>query len=732
MALPVATPLERGPEANVSVLLPVLPLRAFDYSVPSGMDVAPGQFVRAPLGSRSVVGVVWGSGSADIPQDRVRPIITQLGLPPMPSELRELIDWVARYYVAPLGAVLRMAMSVPSAFDPPKSRKAYIDQGTRPERLTPQRARVFEVLSDGKARFAGDIAEAARVTLGVVRGLVNSGYLGVSPTNSISEDLNCNPDYVPPVLSELQRRAAAKLCDSIKADRFLVQLLDGVTGSGKTEVYFEAIAETLRVGRQALVLLPEIALSAQWLAHFESRFGVRPTVWHSELTTVRRRENWRRVSSGQASLVVGARSALFLPFARLGLIVVDEEHDTSYKQEDGVLYNARDVAVMRGSLSKSPVVLVSATPSLESHNNATLGRYRRISLPQRYGRAALPDIEVVDMRIAPPARGRWLSPTLETAIRSTLDRGEQAMLFLNRRGYAPLSLCRSCGFRLHCSNCTTWLVEHRLAGLMRCHHCGYSQSLPEHCPECKAEASLVACGPGVERVAEELVRIMPKVTLKVMTSDTVASVKNAESLVKEMLENRIDVLIGTQIVTKGYHFPNLTLVGVVDADLGLSGGDLRAAERSMQLLAQVSGRAGRAERPGKVMLQTYMSNHPVIQALSKGDRDGFLGAELAARDASKMPPFVRLAAIIISSPNEAAARDIAADIARVGPSGSAIEVFGPAPAPIYQQRGRFRYRLLIKAPRPDPLQDIIQNWLATVSWPGYVTVRVDIDPYSFM
>ena len=732
MAETVASLLRGGPGETVSVLLPIPLAGAYDYRVPAGMFVEEGQYVRVPLGARVVSGVVWGSGSGDVAAKKIRPIGAVLNLPPMKSELQGLIDWVAHYYLASPGSVLRMAMSVPTALQPPKPLKLYIDTGSRPPRMTPQRARVFAVLADGVPRLAADLSRLASVTPDVVRGLEHAGHLNIVAGTSFLEGSNLDPDHSTPTLSRFQREAANELCSSVGAERFVVNLLDGVTGSGKTEVYFEAISATLKTGRQVLVLLPEIALSAQWLCRFESRFGVRPTTWHSELGTATRRESWRAVSFAQAPLVVGTRSALFLPFAKLGLIVVDEEHDASYKQEDGVFYNARDVAVMRGRLAATPVILASATPSLESHCNARSGRYRRLSLPTRHGQAKLPDVEAIDMRRQPPVRGRWLSPALDTAMRETVEGGEQVMLFLNRRGYAPLTLCRSCGFRLHCPNCTAWLVEHRLTRKMRCHHCGYLEKLAESCPECGVEDSLVACGPGVERLAEELARVMPKARLRVMTSDTIARVRHAEMLVSDMLANRIDVLIGTQMITKGYHFPNLTLVGVVDADLGLSGGDLRASERSVQLLSQVSGRAGREEKAGRVLLQSYMTEHPVIRALVEGDRDGFLAAELAARRAARMPPFVRLAAVIISSRIERLAADVAADLARAAPREGEIEVFGPAPAPSAQLRGRFRFRLLVKASRRHNLQAILRGWLASVSWTRAVIVRVDIDPYSFM
>ena len=728
----VASVLEGRSGEIVSVLLPIPVTSAYDYRVPAGMAVKKGHYVRVPLGARAVPGVVWGRGSGQVAVAKIKPINALFQLPPMSAELRKLIDWVAHYYLAPPGAVLRMAMSVSTALEPPRYPKAYVDAGSRPKRVTPQRARVFAVLRDGLPRVGTNLCQLAAVAPAVVRGLAEAGHLRVVPSTSFPEPRRPDPNFFSPTLSNLQQAAAIKLRESVGAGRFAVHLLDGVTGSGKTEVYFEAIASALKASHQALVLLPEIALSAQWLSRFESRFGVRPAVWHSELGVAARRESWRAICTARTPLVVGTRSALFLPFAKLGLIVVDEEHDASYKQEDGVFYNARDVAVMRGRLAEASVVLASATPSLESHHNANLGRYQRVSLPDRHGKAKLPYVEAIDMRREPPLRGRWISPALDAAVRETISVGEQVMLFLNRRGYAPLTLCRTCGFRLRCANCTAWLVEHRLTAKMCCHHCGHVEEITRECPECGSDASLVPCGPGVERLAEELAQVIPSARVKVMTSDTVATVGNAEKLVNDMLAHRIDILIGTQMVTKGYHFPSLTLVGVVDADLGLSGGDLRAGERSVQLLSQVSGRAGREQKAGRVLLQSYMTEHPVIRALVKGDRDGFLAAELAGRSAARMPPFARLAALIISSETESLAANVAADLVRVAPREDGVEVFGPAPAPIAQLRGRFRFRILVKVWRNCNMQTILRSWLASVSWTRATSVRVDVDPYSFM
>ena len=573
------------------------------------------------------------------------------------------------------------------------------------------------------------------MSAGVVRGLAALGAIEAVTMREVATF--CRPDTrrPGPALSEAQRRAADALSAAVAGAAFSVTVLDGVTGSGKTEVYFEAVSAALDQGHQVLVMLPEIALSAQWLARFRARFGVEPAAWHSELGTRQRRETWRAVAEGRAQVVVGARSALWLPFPSLGLIVVDEEHDAAFKQEDGVIYHARDMAVVRARLEGCPIVLVSATPSLETVVNLENGRYGRERLPDRHGGARLPAIETVDLRETPPARGTWLAPALRAAVAETLEAGDQALLFLNRRGYAPLTLCRACGHRFHCPNCSAWLVEHRFAGTLDCHHCGFRRAQPEACPACEAEGSFAACGPGVERLAEEVDGTFPGARWAVLTSDTVRGPSQVQDLVDAIVAHEIDVLIGTQMVAKGHHFPELTLVGVVDADLGLAGGDMRAAERTYQLLHQVGGRAGRGGRPGRVVLQTYATEHPVIRALAAGERDSFMAQEAAAREAHGLPPFGRLAAVIASGPGEVEtlrAASAFARRARADERHTGIQVLGPAPAPLRLLRGRHRFRLLFKAPRGVLLQPHIRRWLADLDRRTLKRLQVDIDPHSFM
>ncbi len=726
---------DSGPALRVRVLLPLPLAEAYDYRLPDGMEAAPGDCVLVPLGSREVIGVVWGAGSGDVDESRLKAVIRRFDVAPLSGVAREFIDWVARYVMSPPGAVLRMTLRVPSALEPPKPVIAYRrsdDWDPGALRITPARQRVLDLLADGPPRTARELAEEAGCGGAVVKGLAAAGALEtveLRPTAAVRD-----PDWQRPgrILTEDQQAAADALTSTVQEGGYSVTLLDGVTGSGKTEVYFEALAAALAAGRQVLVLLPEIALSAQWLDRFAERFGVRPEEWHSDLTQLRRRQTWRAVAEGRARVVVGARSALFLPYPDLGLIVVDEEHEQAYKQEDGVTYHARDMAVVRAKLGAFPIVLVSATPSLETTVNAQSGRYARLHLPDRPGTARTPSVAAIDLREDPPERGCFLSPSLRTALVETLEAGEQAMLFLNRRGYAPLTLCRRCGHRLECPNCTAWLVEHRLSGRLQCHHCGYHARLPRECPACAAEESFVACGPGVERVAEEAAALLPDARTALMASDLIHGPAQAAEMVRAVIEHEVDLVIGTQLVAKGHHFPLLTLVGVVDADLGLAGGDLRASERTFQLLQQVAGRAGREDRPGRVLVQTYMPDHPVIAALVTGDRDGFLDREAEERRLRALPPFGRLAAIIVSGPDPTQVDRVAHALGRAAPRMADLRVLGPAPAPLAVLRGRHRRRLLVKAGRGTALQPFLKDWLEKVPAPGSVRVHVDIDPYSFL
>ena len=722
------------------VLLPLPLSGTFSYAVPPELALSPGDYVTVPLGRREVIGLVWEAppDESAVPAEKLKAVHARLDLPPLSQDHRRFIDWVAGYSLAPPGAVLRMTLSSPGALMPPKPMRR-VRRADRPTpadlKLTPARRRTLSAAEDGFARSQAELARTAGVGIGVIKGLIAAGALEeleIVPQLPVGAP---DPNRPGPSLSVEQRAAADDLTGKV-ANGFSVTLLDGVTGSGKTEVYFEAVAAALAAGRQVLVLLPEIALSAQWLQRFARRFGTAPVEWHSDLKSTERRLAWRAVAEGRAKVVVGARSALFLPYSELGLIVVDEEHEAAFKQEDGVIYHARDMAVVRARLGDFPIVLASATPSLESMVNAQSGKYGEVRLPNRHGGAELPKVQLIDLRRDPPRRDpdigvSWLSPPLLRAVEETLQSGAQALLYLNRRGYAPLTLCRACGHRFECPSCSAWLVEHRFLGRLICHHCGYTTRTPEACPACGETEALTPVGPGVERLAEEVTRRFPAARLQIMSSDSIHGPAETSELIRRIQAHELDIVIGTQLAAKGHHFPLLTLVGVIDADLGLKGGDLRAGERTYHLLHQVAGRAGRAERPGRVLIQTYDPDHPVMQALVQGDRDRFLALEAEQRQAGDWPPFGRLAALILSAPDPDMADRAARLVARSAPLLPDLRVLGPAEAPLAVLRGRHRRRFLVKARRTLPLQQVLRRWLAELELPNAVRLTVDIDPYSF-
>jgi primosomal protein N' (replication factor Y) (superfamily II helicase) len=714
----------------VSVLLPYAVEKPYTYA--SDRELSPGTIVVVPLGTRLVIGAVWHDVPDDVATAKIREIERIYDTPPLPPTLLKFVDWVADYTLAPRGMILRMVLRSEGALEPEKPMVGVRLSGPPPDRMTGARKRVLEAAADGLAWSKSGLAGAAGVSTGVVDGLLAGGTLEVIalPAKPIAADLN--PDHLRPDLSVAQEGAAAALRDSA-SDAFSVALLDGVTGSGKTEVYFEAVAETLRRGKQALILLPEIALTGAFLDRFAARFGSRPAEWHSEVGTRQRERVWRAVASGEARAVVGARSSLFLPFPDLGLIVVDEEHDSAYKQDEGVAYHARDMAVVRGNLSGFPVVLSSATPSVETRVNGDRGRYTHLKLPARFGVAIAPEVSTIDLKQHPPERQRWLSPPLVQAVSETIARGEQALLFLNRRGYAPLTLCRTCGHRMACPNCSAWLVEHRFRKILVCHHCGHEERRPDACPNCSAEQSLVAVGPGVERLQEEVVERFPNARTLIMSSDMLGGTQRLRAELEAIARGEVDIIVGTQLVAKGHNFPGLSLVGVVDADLGLSHGDPRAAERTWQLLTQVTGRAGRVGQQSRGLIQTYAPEHPVVQALVSGDREAFYATEIETRRRGHLPPFGRLASIIVSAGDRHTAEAHARAMVMAAPLEEGVRLLGPAEAPFAVLRGRHRFRLLAQSQSVGRLHDWLRAWLAKAPKArGTINVAIDIDPMSFL
>ena len=717
----------------VDVLVPVALDQAYSYRVPEGAELAPGDIVAVSMGARDCLGVVWADNLAPNPRlhNRLKDVDSKLDYPPLKPELRQFVDWVAQYTLASRGMVLRMALRM-GDLGPARQRVGVRLAGPQPVRMTAARARVLRALADGFTHVKGDAAREAGVSPGVIDGLIDEGTLEsvVLPPEPLMRAPD--PDFRKPDFSLGQLAAADALRLTVNQGGYTVTLLDGVTGSGKTEVYFEAVAENIRRGHQTLILMPEIALTAGFLDRFAARFGVRPAEWHSQLPPRRRARTWEAVAQDEVQVVVGARSALFLPYADLGLIVVDEEHDPAYKQEDGAHYHARDMAVVRGSIAKFPVVLASATPSVESEVNARRGRYRRLHLPERFGGAHLPQIEAIDMRTEGPPRGRFISPKLAEAVQHVLERREQALLFLNRRGYAPLTLCRACGFRLQCPNCDAWLVDHRFKRRLVCHHCGFSTPPPAECPKCHATESFAPVGPGVERLEQEAAELFAGARILVLSSDLVESIERLRAELDDVAQGRFDIVIGTQLVAKGHHFPKLNLVGIVDADLGLGNGDPRAAERTFQLLHQVVGRAGREEGRGQGFMQTHQPDHPVMKALIMGDREAFYKNEIELRERTGYPPFGRLASLIVSANERHAAEGYGRTLASLAPKDENVRVLGPAEAPIAVVRGRHRFRLLVKSPRVFDLSSYMRDWLSGAPKPkGNLQLEVDIDPMSF-
>jgi len=718
---------------TAAVLVPMPAERPYTYAVPDGIQVVPGSIVQVPLGPREVAGVVWDADPGGVDAKKLRPISRVFDCPPLSADMRRFIDWVAEYTLAPPGLAARMALRAPAAFDPEPWIEAIRPTGNVPERLTDARRRVMELTGDGLAWTRAGLAHAAGVTASVIDGMRAQGVFEdtlIPPRPVVAAP---DPSYGKAELNDGQQAAADDVAASVRAGGYSVTLIDGVTGSGKTEVYFEAIAAAVEAGRQVLVLIPEIALTQAFLERFQQRFGAKPAEWHSDLAPRMRERVWRQVAEGQVRVVAGARSALFLPFNELGLIVVDEEHDPAFKQEDRVCYNARDMAVVRGRIGGFPVLLSSATPSVETQVNAQQGRYRRVALPTRYAEAALPELVSIDLRRHPPARGGFLSPPLIEAMRKTLERQEQSLLFLNRRGYAPLTLCRVCGHRFQCPDCSSWLVEHRFRGQLVCHQCGHSEKKPEACPECGTLDHLVACGPGVERIAEEVVSHFPDARTIVLSSDLLGGVRRLRLELEAVAKGEADIVVGTQLVAKGHNFPNMTLVGVVDADLGLANGDPRAAERTFQLLSQVTGRAGRTGKKSRGLLQTYQPDHPVMRAIVSGDAETFYEREIAERERAHLPPFGRLAGIIVSAASRAEAETHARGLRRSAPADSDIHVLGPAEAPLALIGGRHRFRLLVQGERKVPIQAYVRQMLAAgPKIRGSVRVQVDVDPQSFL
>lgn len=728
----------------VKVLIPNVANSGYDYrlTAPAGL----GTFVRVTVMNRPYIGVVYGIGDSGLPAAKIKNV-SDVFSQKLAVEDLQWIQKMSQWTLMSPGAVLRLIVNVPDAFSPPRVEQLYSFIPNDSVRMTDSRQAVADAFAsnDNEPMSVSDIQNIAHVSSAVVRAMIKNGTL---------MQRDARPKAAPPVaiqykdtgtvkLNAQQSDAASAIGGAIDAGGFSVFLLDGITGSGKTQVYFDAAWRAYSRGAAVLLMMPEIALTAQFMSRFADRFGAPPVVWHSNLTAARRREIWRGVLNGDIKMVVGTRSALFLPWQNLGLIVVDEEHDTSYKQEDMGNYHARDMAVLRAKIAGFPVVLASATPSAETLHNVAQGKYGLLKLSSRFGGAVLPEIKTIDLRENRPAeymragddaqttpQTGMLSAPLCAAIEQNLTAGRQVMLFINRRGFAPIVQCKKCGWTAQCPDCSVSMTYHKHLGKLLCHMCGRTAPMPDTCPDCGAAVSMR--GAGLEKIQEEVAIKFPAARTALVSSDTIASRQALERLVAKMENREIDIVIGTQILAKGHHFPNLTLVGVVDADMGLFGTDFRAAEHTFQQLFQVAGRAGRGELPGTVLLQTYQPDHPVLRAICAGDRDAFMATDMAARRDAKMPPFGQLIALVVEGPKEAILQKYCADLAAAAPVANGAKIMGPIAAQVYQIRGLYRMRFLIAGDARANLQPLVSHWIAKVRTPANIRVKIDVGPVNFM
>lgn len=721
----------------VGVLLPLPFNEPFDYQIDSEVKI--GQLVEVPFGKDKQIGMIYSlekTSSLDIA--KIKYVTKVFDYPPLSSNIIKFMEWVAKYNMAPVGLILKMVISVRSVFEPSPMTVLYQLSGkTLSEaklKNSDARWRVMDLLKHAPYTRQ-EIGQGAGVSQSVIKTMIDAKILEPVFIENKREFLEPVGDFATVKLTKEQQKAADILCQKID-NGFSVTLLDGITGSGKTEVYFEAIAKTLENNKQVLILVPEISLTSQWLSRFQKRFGVRPANWHSGLSVKERTDTWKAIIEGRVKVIVGARSSLFLPYTNLGLIVIDESHDHSFKQEDSVNYQGRDMAIVRAKIEHLPVILSTATPDLETLVNVDEGKYDCVKLNNRFANAVLPNINIIDLKKDKPQKGEWgvswISPTLVKALDENLKKGEQSVLFLNRRGYAPLLICRDCGHRIECPSCSAWLTEHKKSAKLLCHHCGYFDEIPNKCPHCRSETGLTACGPGVERVTEEVVKRFPYAKIEMLSSDNASSFNAISKILEKMERKEIDILVGTQIIAKGHHFPDLTLVGIIDADLGLMGSDLRASEQTYQLLSQVAGRAGRGDKAGNVYLQTVYPENNVLKSLINNDRKSFIDFEKDSRRLLNYPPFGKLAAIIISGKNQKNVSKIAAQLGNIAPNNQYISVLGPAPAPLFLLRDNYRFRLLLKTTKNINIQKVLSEWIKMVNIPSSIKVEIDVDPYSFM
>ena len=748
----------------------------YDYLAPRDWNLVKGHVVQIPIASRQGWGIVMGTAQkTEIEASKIKTVTRLAHVPPLSQKNISYLEQLTKWTLAPFSAAMKLMLNCPQALEAPKAVSLYHLSAKDADeiqhlmaqsglKMTPKRERLLHAMLQLPPLSLAELAAETATSTSVITSLVQAAIL--TKTQSLVSASYDDAEALIQAADRLDNRLTltpeqTRISDEIKKgwqNGFGVHLVEGVPGSGKTETYLSVVAQALRQRRQVIIMLPEIVLTTAWQERFERWFGLAPQIWHSSIPMSKRRQIWRGAIQGEPMVVAGARSLLSLPFSNLGLIVVDEEHDSSFKQEDYISYHARDMAMMRAKIHNIPILLASATPSVESWVRATdssLGQQQKHwhhwQLSSRFGNAELPQVSLIDLRLSPPPMGRWISPELEKHLGYALTQHTQSLLFLNRRGYAPMTLCTSCGYRMACHQCDSLLVTHKLAAKRQCHVCGHVEKLTDECPQCGVTDCMQPIGPGVERLVDEAQTLFPEARIAILSSDSVAQAGAADRLIQDISDGHIDIIIGTQMAAKGHHFPHLGLVGVVDADLGLGGGDLRAAERTYQLLWQVAGRSGReGGRTGQVFIQTYQPDHLVMQALvtlnsdtskanienaeaaSAQQRAHFMHTEAMGRKMAGMPPFGRLASLILSAPDIVKLEQAAGLFELHRPHYEATQIYGPAPAAISRARGQFRMRYLLRADRHVSVQQILLQWIEAVKLPSGVTAQVDIDPYNFL
>ena len=659
----------------INILLPLPFNQTFQYLCNDEEKVELGDFVLVPFKDKIVTGCIWENKSKlkkKLPKKKIRNIEKKLNFSPLNKQNRDFIDWVSNYTMNNLGSTLKLCLSIKQIF---KKKK-------------------IEKIKD--------------------------------------QSLNLSSDKF--LLTKEQLNAKKYIFQKIDNKKFSTVVIDGVAGSGKTEVYFEAINKCLMEKKQVLVLLPEISMTTQWFDRFKKKFKTNPLLWHSDIKGSEKIKIWKSILEDNVNIVVGARSSLFLPFKNLGLIIIDEEHDQSFKQEEGIIYNARDMAVVRAKISNIPIILCSATLSIETKLNVLERKYDVVKLKQAYGEAGLPEVKIIDLGKNPPEKGMWLADEVHRELKKTIESGNQALFFLNRRGFAPYVFCNSCYKRILCPNCDVGLVFHKKIDNLICHHCGYKSLLENNkkiCKESEKKCDLFLYGPGVEKIYEEIKNKNKNLNIEILTSEEMQKKGKGETILRKFEREEINVIIGTQILAKGHHFPKLTLVVIVDADFGFIGGDLRAAEKTFQLLTQVSGRSGRSRLSGKVLIQSTMADNPILKKIKKFDLNGFFLEELNIRKESGLPPFKKLCSLMLISKNEKKLNDFCRKMkVNIEPSNE-FEVLGPAPPFISYVRGKYRKRFIIRCAKNKNIQKFVSIWLKKLQTPFDLKVSIDIDPYNF-